>query len=461
MKRFSGLAIIMMIFCILAAPISVLGAPLDEIKEIVGKDYKGDIPANLHNLTSIDGIIGQLDPYSTYFTKEEFEVYTNSINNTTTGIGVVIEEHEKGIQIVNTFEGGAAIGAGIMPGDIIIEVDGVSTEKMSIQHASSLITGKEGTVVQLVVWKASTNKKQTYKLTRKKFQVPVVTKQLLFGNVGYIGINSFSDDGATLVQEAKKALQKQGATSYILDLTNNGGGYVHTAEELIGLFPNSPDAYYLQTRGQSGLVKSVPHTSLFPKNTKVLVNGFSASASEMTAAALLDQKSAKLYGQRTYGKGSMQTFYNLSDGSYLKLTVANFTGPKGTIINKTGVNPNVVTEDGKELAKAHLDTILESNKTYKQLPALSNVPTTKEFTVTFSNSVKDNKQEKNIELVKLGGTSSVPVSIKQKTPNEFVVTPIAPLEKGAAYLLLIHPKFQLKNGNSMKNGAYVEVTVQP
>lgn len=461
MKKISGLAIIvMMIISIFAVPTAAFGAPLDEVKKIVSEDYKGDVPANLKSLTSIDAIIKELDPYSTYFTKEEFESYTNSINNTTTGIGVVIEEHEKGIQIVNTFEGGAAIKAGIMPGDIITSVDGVSTVNMSIQQASSLITGKEGTTVQLVVLKA-TNKTQTYKLVRKQFQVPVVTKKLLFGNTGYIAINSFSDGGAILVQDAKNALQKQGATSFILDLTNNGGGYVHTAEELIGLFPNSPNAYFLQTRGQSGQVKSVKQTSLFPANTKVLVNGYSASASEMTAAALLDQKSAILYGQKTYGKGSMQTFYNLSDGSYLKLTVANFTGPNGTIINKTGVNPNVVTEEGKELVKAHLDTIIEANKTYSKLPDLTNVPATKEFTVTFSNAVVDNKQPNNIELVKLGETKSVPVSIKQKSSKQFIVTPNAPLEKGAAYVLLIHPKFQPKNGTTMKKGAFVEVTVQP
>ncbi|TQR21379.1 PDZ domain-containing protein [Psychrobacillus vulpis] len=447
-----------MMFSIFAVPVSAFGSTLDEVKKIVSEDYKGEIPADLQNITSIDGIIELLDPYSTYFTKEEFEAYTNSIDNTTTGIGIVIEEHKNGIQIVNTFEGGAAISAGIAPGDIILSVDGVSTENMSVQQASSLITGKEGTSVKLEVLK-TTNQKETYELTRKKFHVPVVTKQLLYGNTGYISINSFSEDGATLVKSAKEDLQKQGATSFILDLRNNGGGYVHTAEELIGLFPNSPYAYRLQTRDQSGLVKSVKQSSSFPKNTKILVNGYSASASEMTAAALLDQKSATLYGQKTYGKGSMQTFYNLSDGSYLKLTIANFTGPKGTIINKTGVKPNVVTEIGEELTKAHLDTIVGTNK-YQKLSALQNVPTTKEFTVTFSNAVVDNKQQK-VELVKLGETNSIPVTIKQKSQKQFVVTPNAPLEKEAAYLLLIHPTFQSQNGMMMKNGAYVEVTVQP
>lgn len=459
MKRISALAAILMTIGMLLAPISTLAAPIDEVKQLVSEKYKGELPSNLQRLTSIDAIMEKLDPYSTYFSKEEFEAYTSSINNTTTGIGVIIEEHEKGIQIVSTFEGAAAKEAGIVPGDIIVSVDGTSTKGMSIQQASSIITGKAGTTVQLEILK-STNLTKTYKLIRKKFSVPVVSKQLLYGNVGYIGINSFSDDGATLVQQAKTALEKEGATSFILDLRNNGGGYVHTAEELIGLFPNSPNAYYLHMREASGLVKSAKQTSLFPTNTKVLVNGYSASASEMTAAALLDQKSATLYGQTTYGKGSMQSFYDLSDGSYLKLTIANFTGPKGTIINKTGVKPHIETTVGKELSKAHFDAIIEANKTYKKMSALQNVPTTKEFTVTFSNTVVENKQQK-VELVRLGDTTSVPVLIKQNSPNQIIITPKAPLEKGAAYLLLIHPTFQTKTGEMMKTGAYVEVTVQP
>ncbi|MDI2587726.1 S41 family peptidase [Psychrobacillus sp. NEAU-3TGS] len=459
MKRFSAFGAIMMTIGLLLAPMTAAAAPIDEVKQLVSEHYMGELPSNLQSMTSINDIIVKLDPYSSYFTKEEFEAYTGSINNSATGIGVIIEEHEKGIQIVSTFDGATAALAGIEPGDIILSVDGETTKGMSIQQASSLITGKEGTTVQLVVLK-STNLTKTYKITRNKFTVPAVSKQLLYGNIGYIGLNTFSDDGATLVLKAKEELQKQGATSFIVDLTNNGGGFVHTAEELVGLFPKSPYAYALHMKKQNGLVKSVQQPSLFPANTKVLINGYSASASEMVAGALLDQKSATLYGQTTYGKGSMQTFYELSDGSYLKLTVANFTGPKGTVIHKTGVKPQITTTVGHELAKAHLDAILEANKTYKKMPALKNVPTTKEFTVTFSKSVTTSKQQK-VELVKLGTASNVQVNIKQKSQNQVVLSPIAPLEKGAAYLLLIHPTFQTETGEMMKNGAYVEVTVQP
>lgn len=457
MKRFTVLAVI--IIGLISAPISSLAAPLDEVKNIVRVHYKGEIPSSIEEIDSIDDIIEQLDPYSTYFTREEFEAYTNSINNTTTGIGVTIEEHVTGIQIVSTFEEGAAQQAGISPGDIILSIDGISTLGMAIQQASSIITGKEGTTVQLQVLK-SNNTKEMYNLMRKKFTIPVVTKELLAGNIGYIGMNSFSDNGAVLVQKAKVELQKLEATSFILDLRNNGGGYVHTAEELIGLFPNSPDAFKIVTTSESTLTKSTKQSSLFPANTKVLVNGYSASASEMTAAALLDQNSASLYGQKTYGKGSMQSFFSLSDGSILKLTIANFTGPKDTVIHKTGVNPHFVTEVGHELVKAHRDALIEVNKNYKKMSALHNVPTTKQFTITFSSNVVQNAKQK-VELVKLGTTDTVPVTIELKSSKQFVVTPTAPLEKGAAYLLLIHPTFQTNAGIMMKNGAYVEVTVQP
>ncbi|MER2261931.1 MAG: S41 family peptidase [Psychrobacillus sp.] len=457
MRKVSGFTIFVFLITLLLAPMSTWAAPIDEVRQLVKDHYKGELEANITELNSIESIVGQLDPYSTYFTKEEFEKYTDSINNKPTGIGISIEEHEKGIQIVSTFDGAPAKEAGIEPGDIILTVDGNSTERMSVQQASSLITGKAGTKVNIEVLKI-TGEKQSYILTRKSFQVPVVTNKMLYENVGYVSINSFSEDGASLVRAAKEELERKGATSYILDLRNNGGGYVNTAEELIGLFPNSPHAYMLMLKNQVGLVKSIPQKDVFPKNTKILINGYSASASEMTAAALLDYKSATLYGQTTYGKGTMQSFYPLSDGSYLKLTVAEFAGPKGTVVNKTGVQPQVKTKEGMELEKAHLDTILESYPSYKRMSTLENVTQTKQFTITFSEAVQLNEKE-GIELIALGDAKKVPLKVEKKSTNQIKAIPTK-LEKGAAYLLLIHPAFHSTKDKQMEQGAYVEVTVQ-
>ena len=161
MRKVSGLTTILFILALFLAPVSTWAAPIDEVRQLIEENYKGELPTNLTKLHSIEDIVGQLDPYSSYFTKEEFERYTDSINNKPTGIGIAIEEHEKGIQIVSTFEGGAAKEAGIEPGDIILSVDGNSTEQMSVQQASALITGKVGTKVNIEVLKV-TGKKQSY-----------------------------------------------------------------------------------------------------------------------------------------------------------------------------------------------------------------------------------------------------------------------------------------------------------
>ncbi len=457
MKKVSMLTSILLFLGVLLSPYSTLAAPLDEVKEIISENYAGDIPQNLNHYTSIQEIMNQLDQYSTYFSKEEYEKYNSSINNETTGIGIVIGEIQNGIEILDVFEETPAYRAGIEPGDIILSIDGVSTKGMSIQQASSYITGKEGTTVVLQVQKQGNI--QTYIITRTNFSVPVVTKRLLLGNVGYITLSSFSDDGARMVNIAKESLKKEGATSFIVDLRNNGGGYVDTAEKLIGLFPSSPYAYKMKMRNGETIVPSVRQTSLFPANTRVLINGSSASASEMTAAALKDQKSAILYGQTTFGKGSMQSFYPISDGSYLKLTIANFTGPKGTVINHKGVIPHVKTDVGKELEQAHFDSLIESKKGYKKIKALTNVLPSKEFTITFSGSVHLNKKEK-VELIQLGEARNLPIEIEKISSTQLLVKPVNVLKNGAAYVLFIHPTTS-KAGKVIEAGAYVKVTVRP
>jgi len=207
-----------------------------EMKEIIKNTYVGTINGNLEKATSIPEIIDMLDPYSTYFTKQEFEDYMNSINLSTIGIGVVIEEHEDGIHILQVIEGSGAFDAGVLAGDIIIAVNGESIIGRSTQETSSLLIGNEGSQVKVTL-KHSNETTTTKTITRKKFTLPNVQSEILFGHVGYISLASFSEDGAQLVKKALVDLKKRGAKSLILDLKNNGGGNVTTAEELTGLFP--------------------------------------------------------------------------------------------------------------------------------------------------------------------------------------------------------------------------------
>ncbi len=429
---------------------------VEEIKEIITENYVGKINGDLQKATTISDIINMLDPYSTYFTKQEFEEFMNSINLSTIGIGVVIEEHDDGIHILQVIDEGGASDAGVVAGDIIISINGQSIVGNSIEEASSLLIGNEGTQVQVKLLHEN-GSTSTKTITRKKFTLPNVESALLFGNVGYIAMSSFSEDGAQLVKEALIQLKQRGATSFILDLQNNGGGYVTTAEELTGLFPKAKIAYLLQEAHASYEVRAKQQNIKFPADTRILVNRYSASASEMLSASLQDQQSAILYGETTYGKGAMQGFYELHDGSYLKLTVGKFTGPAGHTINEVGVKPNIQTKTAP-IFQAHYDAIKAQYKDYQELTSLKNVPTTKTLKVKFSQAFTTPIPEGSVQLVALGG-DEVPFTTKVEKDNSLLIKPTEPLVEGQEYMLLVHPTIQKSSGDKLQKGIYLHIAV--
>lgn len=440
---------------LVAFPTASFANTLDEVKDYVENYYVGDISGDIRKAQSIDEVMSYLDPYSTYFTESEFNEFINAVDMKTIGIGVAIEKHEKGIYISETFDGGGAKKAGLVPGDIITAIDGQNAAPLSTEEASSRIKGDENTAVKITVLKQN-GQSETVTIIRQAFSLPNVTEQLLYGYIGYISLSSFSADAVRLVADAVVSLEKQGATKFILDLQNNGGGYVDAAEQLIGMFPNASKAYRLKESTATTTVRAIPQYIQFPTNTKVLVNKNSASSSEMTAAALLDQQAALLYGQQTYGKGAMQSFITLSDGSYLKLTTGHFMGPNNTPINHVGIKPHVATVENP-IFKAHYDTILEKYPNYKEKASLANVPTTKAFTITLSEAIASEVQPQFVELAQLGG-EAISVSLDTRD-NKLFVTPKEPLQPGGHYALVVHPGLENAKGKAMKKGYTLYITV--
>ncbi|QPQ32411.1 S41 family peptidase [Lysinibacillus sp. JNUCC 51] len=425
-----------------------------EIKGIIEENYVGTIHGDLQKAKTIPEIIDMLDPYSTYFTKTEFEEFINSIELSTIGIGVIMEEHEDGIHILQVFENSGAFDAGLVAGDTIIAINGQSVAGSSTQEASSLLVGDENTKIEVTLRHAD-GTTSTSTITRKKFTLPNVESGLLFGNVGYIAMSSFSEDGAKLVKDALVQLKQRGATSFILDLQNNGGGYVTTAQEITGLFPKAKIAFLLEEAHASYKVRAVNQNEKFPADTRILVNRYSASASEMLAATLQDQQSAILYGETTYGKGCMQGFFELQDGSYLKLTIGNFTGPLGKTINDVGVKPNIQTKTAP-IFQAHYDAIKAQYTDYKELASLKNVSDTKKLTVKVPFALSSQISEDKIQLIALGG-NEVPITAKVDG-HSLIVTPSKPLSAGREYMLLAHPKTQ--KTNKMQQGFYQRITMK-
>ena len=290
-----------------------------------------------------------------------------------------------------------------------------------------------------------------------------VTSSMLYGNTGYIKITTFSADLGQQVDSHWTKLKKEGATGLVIDLRYNGGGYVDSAEQLLGFYQGVTEAYYLKTREGNKMIKPIPTKTKFPKQSYVLVNRYSASASEIVAASLIDQQAATIVGETTKGKGSVQSFFEFNDGSALKLTIGHFTGPAGTPVHKIGIQPTIKTESEKELTSIHQRLLNESfsNKHYKKIDNLENVPTTKKMTIEFTQPMNftDVQTSHKIELVKIGGVA-VPIIINQKDNNTIEISPSKNLQPGSSYELIIHPGLKNANGRTVKQGTHVPITVK-
>ena len=431
-------------------------APLEEAKSIIKTNYVGEVKGDIEKAATIDQLVNMLDLYSEHYTYEEFMALTNSIDQKNVGIGVVVEQVDEGVLIVNVIENGSAYEANLQAGEVITHVNGLSIKGYSIDDATSLIKGTAGTKVTLEL-KKSDGTVYTKQLMRKAFSVPVVTSSLLYGNIGYISLSSFSDNGAHEVKNAAIKLQQQGAKSFIIDLQNNTGGYVTTAQQLISLFPNTPLAYLEKQKHKVLKIKTLNLNYKLPGKSRILINRYSASASEMVAASVIDQKAATVYGEKSYGKGTVQGFYPLSDGSILKLTQAEFFGPNNTQINKVGVKPHIETKSNP-LFLAHLDAITEQFNNYKKLKSFTNVLPTKTFTLTFNKTITSTIPDSAIELVTLGG-NTVDIDIEKKDA-QLIISPKEPLKKSGEYVLIVHPNQFTGEDKQLKIGYYSHILVE-
>lgn len=447
------LSVLLAIIIFLPASISHAAEPLDEVKSLVEQYYYKDVPASVLNSATIQDLTGQLDKYSVYMTKEQYDSFVASIEGQLVGIGVTIEKHERGIKIISVIKGGSAEQSGLKAGDIILSVDGKQLAGETVQTAISLVTGKENTPVTLEYYRTSTNSTSTKTLTRKVIKLANIEKRKLAGNVGYIRLNSFSLEAGAEVQAAISSMP--GMKGWIFDLRNNTGGYVSGAQDVLGLFPKVKKAFILTYKGNvSETYTPVKQKIQWNAPVSLLINSMSASASEMTTVSVKDQKAGKIYGQISYGKGVMQGLFSLSDQGLLKLTTAEFFGPNGTPVQEKGVTPNIVTPIGKEIEYSHRDYILSGMKSYKKMPALKKVPTNKVFTIKTSSSMNWTAlQWSNVSLIELGDQKQK-IKIQKMKNKQLKITPVKQLKSGASYLLVIEPK------NKTSKKLVTEVTVK-
>jgi carboxyl-terminal processing protease len=318
------------------------------IEELQTHYYKPVDVAKL-GLAGIDGLLASLkDPWTEYLTPQELQQFTELTQGKYSGVGASLEKKDKKLLITAVFDGSPAQKAGLKPGDQIVAVDGRLTADLSLQSSIASIKGKAGAPVTLQIVPAAGGAPRSVTMVRRQIDIPLTTvKMLTIGGrkVAYIELSQFSSGaGAQVAADLRKGT-RDGATAVIFDLRDNGGGLLSEAVDVASDFIASGPIVSTQgihspkevLKAEGGHVTSLP--------VVLLVNGFTASASEIVTGALQDYHRAFVIGTRTFGKGLVQNIVTLPGGAALKLTTAMYLTPDGRDINKRGIAPDEVVKD--------------------------------------------------------------------------------------------------------------------
>ena len=316
------------------------------IEALIEKYYLKDIDEQAVIDGAIEGYVSALgDPYTEYIPADEMEEYTENIMGNFVGIGIyMIQNVEKNvIEVLTPIKESPAEAAGILPGDIIIAVDGVEYSGEEMTTASNKIKGEEGTKVKLTILRGEETLE--IEITRSKVNTNPVISEKLDNSIGYLAVSSFDEGTADEFKTKFESLKEQGITSLIIDLRNNGGGLVDEALQIADyIVPKGKELLITVDKDNKEVIEKAEQDVLIDMPIVVLVNENSASASEILAGALKDLEEATLVGTTTYGKGVIQQVLSLRNGSGLKVTVEEYYTPDRNKIDGVGIEPDETVE---------------------------------------------------------------------------------------------------------------------
>ena len=288
--------------------------------------------------TGINAMLRSLDPYTEYYAQDETKNLRMMLTGKYAGIGALIRKHQKIDRVVvdEPYQNMPAAEVGLKKGDVILSIDDSMMTDKSVSYVSEHLRGEPGTSFLLKVMRPSTGKLMNFKITRRNIKLPELPYYgIREGNIGYINLNSFTEGCAKDVRRALIDLKKQGATSLILDLRGNGGGLIDEAIQLVGLFVDK-GTEVVTTKGKTATSNRSYTTSISPyfrdMPLVILVNGQTASAAEIVSGGLQDLGRAKLIGERTFGKGLVQSVRPIAFDGHLKVTTAHYYLPSGRCI---------------------------------------------------------------------------------------------------------------------------------
>lgn len=324
---------------------------LPEIRSLLQNAYVDPVSSEVLNAPTIDETLKRLgDPHTMYFSPEEYQNFINSMDMRFSGIGIHIEMVPEGVKIISVIPNSPAEDVGLQEGDIIIAAGGQSLAGLSSEQAVVLLRGPEGSSVQITVVHGASTLQMN--VTRRAIEEATVIGEVMDGHIGVVKLRSFGSNTPTEFQSVVNRLRSSQVDAWIVDLRNNPGGYLSSAIDLAGYFIGKDRV--VQIKDRAGIVyqyEATDHGFTLNQPIIFLTNENSASASEILSAAVKDHQKATLVGTTTYGKGTVQSMFPLSNGGVLKMTVDHFYSPFGHEINKVGVTPDLPVQQAADALK--------------------------------------------------------------------------------------------------------------
>ncbi len=336
---------------------------LDEVYNRLVVSYNGEIAIDEMIEGAKKGLVDSLgDVYTVYMNAEEATNFNNDLHgNVGSGVGIEMGLRDGYVRVLRTLPDNPARKAGILAGDIIYKVDGEEVYDLSTDEIANKVRGETGSEVTITVVRDGEEKS----FTMKREAINNVSAYVDYsGHTAIITVTRFDNDTGKMVQDFAKEFADKGINKVILDLRGNGGGYVAAAQDLLSLWLDGEDILIQKSKHFDDKVTSTASGKALLKDMKtvVLVNGSSASASEIVAGALQDYEKATVVGEKTYGKGVVQELFKLSGGSLLKITTAEWYTPLGRSISETGIMPDVEVGRSYEDINAMRDPQLDKAK---------------------------------------------------------------------------------------------------
>jgi carboxyl-terminal processing protease len=352
-------------------PGPTVGDHVDEVRRLLEREALE--PSSDESMTagSVQGLLDSLDDqYAVYLDAKHFEYFNSQTEGEFFGIGVNISEREGVVYVVSTIEGTPAEEAGLKADDEIVSIDGETRERWDTDEVVTRVRGPEGTEVKLGIRRPGEDGLLSFSIKRAQIDIPNIMAEMLEGDVGYVRLLTFNAKSAEDLAAKITELQAEGATSLILDVRDNPGGLLTAAVDVASLFIEDGIVVRVEERGAPESTMRTNGNTATDAPMVLLVNNNSASASEILAGALQDHARAKLVGEKTFGKGSVQTVERLSWGGGVKFTIAHYLTPKSRKINGVGVTPDVVVEMDPALEADHGDDV-QLQRAVKEAHALS------------------------------------------------------------------------------------------